>query len=843
VSLVRTAVRGASRELAVRDRAPAEHRDPTAATQTTTRYQSPGKAQIPEWDAAQAIQMAFYANVIVYRCMQILANTLAACPFRAGVELPPQPGGVVPFDAKARLAQLLGPPPGGPNPEMSARRLWAYTVIQRKLTGRHGWEVETTGPRGKGEVAALWPLGSAFLRAIPSTKGNRYFDSFEYGQLGDPNNVKSLAADQVMYGWDPGARDFREPESSLQAGRYAIAIATMMDRYSVGFLRNDARPAAVVVTEAFASDDDFRAFKSHWYGEYGGPDNAGKVSFVETDPEGQVKPSEALNVQILGLSQKDARFIEQNKAALEQIAIGCGIPWSKLDASGRTFDNAGEEDETFWFLTMLPLLSDLADEVNMRLAPRLGREVGWFDLSHVKVFQPQRRFVSMQDAAYALDHQVVTRNEVRVDVGLPPIDGGDEFDVLPAPVLPGQLALAASKPHDVRGLVHKHMHTHDDGTIHSHVHRHGAGVEEHGDFATVAHTHGHAASKAHGGVVARGGVFEVLGVGEEMVIGSDGRAVTVDGSGTPMVAERRETDEEARERRARLWRTTDAQVRALESRWTKSMRRLFAKQSKSVVSRLEGNRGRRAVEDANADELFDPGFWHDQTAEETQALYELVTAAGFARVAGQFGITFDLDSTFAQEFIGVRANQLAGQVTDTTYQAIKDALAEGVEAGESIPDLAARIRGVFELADTVRATLIARTETVSAFAGATRLAGDQLPSDVLDGYEWISTQDARTRDDHSEADGQIIGRDGAFDIGGEQLAYPGDPSGSPENVCNCRCAVAPVAAEAQQQAASTPQGHHRSPLAAAMAVLATTTPGQPFDELAIRRALRQETAA
>ncbi len=52
---------------------------------------------------------------------------------------------------------------------------------------------------------------------------------------------------------------------------------------------------------------------------------------------------------------------------------------------------------------------------------------------------------------------------------------------------------------------------------------------------------------------------------------------------------------------------------------------------------------------------------------------------------------------------------------------------------------------------------------------------------------WLSTPDGRTRADHRDADGQEVGIDEMFDVGGEELAYPGDPSGSASNVCQCRC--------------------------------------------------------
>ena len=61
--------------------------------------------------------------------------------------------------------------------------------------------------------------------------------------------------------------------------------------------------------------------------------------------------------------------------------------------------------------------------------------------------------------------------------------------------------------------------------------------------------------------------------------------------------------------------------------------------------------------------------------------------------------------------------------------------------------------------------------------------------------EWLATGDARTRPSHWAANGQVVGIDQKFTVGGALLMQPGDPSGPPEEVCQCRCTVLPVIEE------------------------------------------------
>ena len=53
--------------------------------------------------------------------------------------------------------------------------------------------------------------------------------------------------------------------------------------------------------------------------------------------------------------------------------------------------------------------------------------------------------------------------------------------------------------------------------------------------------------------------------------------------------------------------------------------------------------------------------------------------------------------------------------------------------------------------------------------------------------KWMTCRDARVRDEHRRAHNQVAWGDAPFVVGGEECAYPGDPSLSAKNRCRCRC--------------------------------------------------------
>jgi HK97 family phage portal protein len=763
--------------LELRTAATAERRDPRGAT-VRQAYASPSLPQIDEWNADQAFRFGYAMNVVAYRCVQLRARAGSSVPFVTGSRI---------GDAKtirdSRLSKLLGPPPGGPAPKLSATKLLRWTFAQKIVTGRRAWEIETDDAD---VPVALWPLAAGQLKAHPTTSGNEWFRLFEYGH--GPNPVK-FTPREVFYGWEPAGTDFRQAESELQSARFDLSLVTLCDQYSIGFLRNNAVPAAIVTTTAFPDEDSRRKFQRNWSSEFGGPANAGRVALNEVGDDGDGPVGDSIDVKVLGLSAKDSRLMEMRKELTHELAIALATPFSKLDASGRTFENADAEDRDWWENTILPDLLDLQDDINMQLAPRLGSEVGWFDLRGVRALQRRYQPITQTVGAPSLvQGQIMQINEARVDYGLEALDGLDRF--MTAEEIAALSGGAPSGDPVVREALER--------------------------------------------IEARMAVLEVRSA----------EPATPPPAPLPeptAVIEERVADPEAIEaRRARIWRAADAAVRTLEGRWERAFGRLFTRQLDSTLSRLTGKRGRQAVtraasEPIDAEALFSREFWAAETNELAAGLYEDVAAAATTRLSIAYGIDFDLAAQWVSDFIEARANLLSGQVTATTYEAIQAALNDGVAAGEAIDDLADRIRTLFTQTYANRAETVARTEVISAYNGAAALGASTLPSDVVAAQEWIATRDGRTREDHASADGQVVAIGSAFDIGGTSMAYPGDPSGGAGQIVNCRCTVAFLTPE--EYAETTGAEPVKVPVGAARTAMKMIETGQQFDEMRFRRAL------
>ena len=114
---------------------------------------------------------------------------------------------------------------------------------------------------------------------------------------------------------------------------------------------------------------------------------------------------------------------------------------------------------------------------------------------------------------------------------------------------------------------------------------------------------------------------------------------------------------------------------------------------------------------------------------------------------------------------------------------------QGILQGEPMGKIANRLSKVTGMNETA-AIRNARTMVTGAENKGRQDSYARAEADgIILQKEWIATNDSRTRHSHAALDGATVDQDKKFDNG---LMYPGDPSGKPEEVWNCRCTVAAV---------------------------------------------------
>ena len=149
------------------------------------------------------------------------------------------------------------------------------------------------------------------------------------------------------------------------------------------------------------------------------------------------------------------------------------------------------------------------------------------------------------------------------------------------------------------------------------------------------------------------------------------------------------------------------------------------------------------------------------------------------------GVAFDVTNPILDGAFRKVANRT--DLSDSAWEIVGDTLQGAYDDGLSIPDTARALRTKVAAIAPVRGRTIARTELVS-MSNAGSLAAARLTG-AGEWKQWLATADARTRDAHAAAAGQVRRIDEPFAVNGEALEYPGDPAGSAENVINCRCTV------------------------------------------------------
>lgn len=183
--------------------------------------------------------------------------------------------------------------------------------------------------------------------------------------------------------------------------------------------------------------------------------------------------------------------------------------------------------------------------------------------------------------------------------------------------------------------------------------------------------------------------------------------------------------------------------------------------------------------------------WISQVDDVIMPVLDTVVDHGWRWQSGQ---PFISGNSFTQAQLALTRNLLV-RMPDDVYNEIFFILSDGMNRGQSRQEISARVDATILNTGSEwwqnRAQVIVATETNRAWNAGVLAAAQYYEPPTGPGWAkvWDADLDGHERPAHRRADGQSRGLTDTFQVGGEDLRFPGDPAGSAWNVINCRCSM------------------------------------------------------
>jgi HK97 family phage portal protein len=291
---------------------------------------------------------------------------------------------------------------------------WTY----ERLTGNAYWYKERNS---MGVPIALWTLHTPNVAVIPSSTD--FISGYEYRV--DTRTIK-LDDKDVVHFYDPSPHSPYYGMSPLAAAVDSVTLQRYMDKFGIDLFHNQAIPQTVLQTDAMLKSGQVDRIQNAW---------KSMSSFLRGFTGGS-KPvilDSGLKVHTLTIPPQDLNYAEGKIAVPNEILSIFRVPTTKVEAS-EVRANTSAGDEQFMRDTVKPLLTRDEEKINEKLIPDFdpsGRLVALYDdpVPSDKEFQLKK---NVEEAKAG----IVTRDEVRAQRGLEPLEDGQGATV---PPWPGQL--------------------------------------------------------------------------------------------------------------------------------------------------------------------------------------------------------------------------------------------------------------------------------------------------------------------------------------------------------------------------------------------------------------------
>lgn len=310
-----------------------------------------------------------------------------------------------------------------PNPEMTGAMLKALTISHLELKGNAYWYLDGVTDE-KSKPTAIYVLDPSRVQIIREQGVAQKVIRYDY-RAGA--KLETLQPYQVIHLRVPNPTDPITGYGTAEAAQDWIDADAAAQAYNKYFFENGARPGLVLKSKKHLSEQAIEMLRNTFNRIYAGVKNANKVAVLPND----------MDLEKLEWSNSDIQFSDLLQKSRDAILAAFRVPRTAL---GITDDvnraNAEATDYVFMSRNIKPKVAMFVDQLNAQLVPRFDTGKKRLVLSFEDP-TPDNAEIQIQKMKAATNNAaVMSINEARdAFFGLPPIENGDavltEFNKIP----------------------------------------------------------------------------------------------------------------------------------------------------------------------------------------------------------------------------------------------------------------------------------------------------------------------------------------------------------------------------------------------------------------------------
>ena len=205
-------------------------------------------------------------------------------------------------------------------------------------------------------------------------------------------------------------------KSVLSRASETISTALEQLRYESKLYRQSARPSGVLSVEADLGEDAKNEVRKEWDKIHAGADNAFRIAVLDN----------GFKYAQIGLSNRDAQFIESKAVTVEDISRYYGVPLYKLQAGKQSYESNEHNSIEYVVNTLHPVVTQMEQETTYKML--FDYELKKGIEARMNMNAEMRGDMSTRALWYKSMREIgaYSVNDIRALEDAPPADGGDE---------------------------------------------------------------------------------------------------------------------------------------------------------------------------------------------------------------------------------------------------------------------------------------------------------------------------------------------------------------------------------------------------------------------------------